>query len=463
MAAAAGAALLTPILTPTMEVEDGAPPVPPGPPAPAPAPAPAGAPAAPWRTPAYRLKWERPLLHHEVDSRFLWEVDHDRFELERVVGAGAYGCVAAARDHASGKAVAIKKIARLFDAFESAKRIYREVAILGQLDHANVVRLFTVCPPRAAAFNSLYLVFERLDTDLRQLCADDSQVLTVPHVRHFLRQLLLAVRHLHARGCMHRDIKPANILLSEACDLRLCDFGLARAEAEAGAPDAPAERAQLGVEGTGHPPPARGKTLHVVTRWYRAPELSLYRDGAYTAAVDMWSVGCVLAELLGMLDTGREEDRLERRALFPGGASRLSPAAAAAAGREDQLAVIVGVLGAPAAADLARARTDEARALLAALPAGAPEDFARRFPTAPPEALDLLRALLRFSPEDRATVDAALAHAFLAPAGGAGAGAAGADEAAPAPVAVAEVAPETVRARILELVERFNPGHGGAR
>ncbi len=96
------------------------------------------------------------------------------------------------------------------------------------------------------------------------------------HFKHFLFQLLRGLRFAHSYGVIHRDLKPANLLVTKNCDLCISDFGLARQVPDKGV-----------------------MTEHVVTRWYRAPELMLSADGNYTAAIDMWSVGCIFAELLG--------------------------------------------------------------------------------------------------------------------------------------------------------------------
>ena len=317
-------------------------------------------------------------------------------------------------------------------------------------------------------------MFECLDTDFAKLTRDDTQCLTIPHVRWFLYQLLLSVKYLHSARILHRDIKPANILLTESCDLKLCDFGLARSlDDEADAVGEDVERDSLGVQGTmtlvpegapapgtaaasaaagggagmpalqahtdaapasghgggftalpgsstnyaggsttvtspiGHPV-SRTMTKHVVTRWYRAPELPLYNDGEYTTAIDMWSVGCVYAEMLGMLDTGEPECRYDRRALFPGGScypmSRDRAANKEKSGKEkkDQLAVIFDVLGTPTEDEIARVRTPSVAEYLHSLKPKRPEDMVKRFPTAGKDALDLLRGMLRFNPQVRA-------------------------------------------------------------
>lgn len=160
-------------------------------------------------------------------------------------------------------------------------------------------------------------------------------------------------------------------------------------------------------------------TKHVVTRWYRAPELPLYNDGAYTTSIDIWSIGCCYAEMLGMLDTGDPESRYDRRALFPGGScapmSREKNKDKTGKERKDQLSVIFDVLGTPTEEEIARARTPAAQAFLRSLKPRPAENLAARYPTATREAIDLLQKFLRFHAEDRISIDAALAHPFLTP------------------------------------------------
>ena len=162
----------------------------------------------------------------------------------------------------------------------------------------------------------------------------------------------------------------------------------------------------------------RQMTKHVVTRWYRAPELVVYTDGTYDTRVDVWSVGCVFAEFLGMLPH-TPDSRYERRALFPGGSCY--PLSRGRDGRRhqagatrDQLNVIFDVMGTPTDEELSKLRTAEARAYIERLPRKAPIDLARRYSAAPSEAIDLLQSFLRFLPEDRITIDEALAHPFFA-------------------------------------------------
>jgi mitogen-activated protein kinase 1/3 len=248
-----------------------------------------------------------------------------------------------------------------------------------------------------------------MDTDFAKLTKDATQCLTIAHVRWFLYQHLLGMKYIHSARIIHRDIKPANVLLTEACDLKICDFGLARTvleDEEDVDGDEDGDRDMLGVanpkEGD-HPAPLLGPmrdgggaagagagsaaaaaaasasstlaapdggvkrqmTRHVVTRWYRAPELPLYNDGDYSPAIDIWSTGCVFAEMLGMLDSGDAEQRYDRKALFPGGScypmSRDRAGAKGKDGKEkkDQLQVIMEVLGTPTEQELKRMRTDE--------------------------------------------------------------------------------------------------------
>ncbi len=143
----------------------------------------AGAPAAS-TIPPFSYTMPGPATWRVKPQFASWEVDHNRFELKRALGKGSYGSVVEAVDHLTGKRVAIKKINAIFDVFENAKRIFREVRILADLHHPNIVSLVHICqPPDLLRFTDLYVVFECMDTDLAKLCKDDTQCLTLPHVR----------------------------------------------------------------------------------------------------------------------------------------------------------------------------------------------------------------------------------------------------------------------------------------
>ena len=124
----------------------------------------------------------------------------------------------------------------------------------------------------------IYVISELMETDLAQIIKS-SQSLTDDHIQFFLYQILRGLKYLHSCGILHRDLKPRNLLVNSNCDLKICDFGLARANIK----NLMTENAML--------------TDYIATRWYRAPEVVLSVK-KYTAAIDVWSVGCILAELI---------------------------------------------------------------------------------------------------------------------------------------------------------------------
>nr|XP_011750820.1 mitogen-activated protein kinase 15 isoform X6 [Macaca nemestrina] len=198
----------------------------------------------------------------------------------------AYGIVWKAVDRRTGEVVAIKKI---FDAFRDktdAQRTFREIMLLQEFgDHPNIISLLDVI--RAENDRDIYLVFEFMDTDLNAVIRKGGLLQDV-HVRSIFYQLLQATRFLHSGHVVHRDQKPSNVLLDANCTVKLCDFGLARSLGDL--PEGPEDQAL---------------TEYVATRWYRAPEV-LLSSHRYTLGVDMWSLGCILGEML------------RGRPLFPG-------------------------------------------------------------------------------------------------------------------------------------------------
>jgi cyclin-dependent kinase 12/13 len=196
------------------------------------------------------------------------------FEKLDKIGQGTYSNVYKARDLETGKIVALKKVR--FDTLEaeSVRFMAREIQVLRRLDHPNVVKLEGLVTSRMSC--SLYLVFEYMEHDLAGLAACPAIMFTEAQVKCYLQQLLRGLDHCHQHGVLHRDIKGSNLLLDNEGILKIADFGLATFFN-------PHQKQQL--------------TSRVVTLWYRAPELLL---GAteYGVGVDLWSTGCILAELL---------------------------------------------------------------------------------------------------------------------------------------------------------------------
>ena len=207
-----------------------------------------------------------------------------------------------------------------------------------------------------------------METDLHRIIYS-RQSLTIDHIQYFIYQILRGLKYIHSANVLHRDLKPSNLLLNSNCDLKICDFGLAR------------------VEDDNNP----NLTEYVVTRWYRAPEIMLSCQ-EYTKAIDVWSVGCIFAELLA------------RGPLFPG---------------EDyiqQLRLICDKLGRPPDEDLEFVTSERAKRFMMSLALKKPVPMADLFPahSGEKDALDLLHKMLLFHPTQRITIDQALEHPFMA-------------------------------------------------
>jgi len=193
----------------------------------------------------------------------------ENYETLGVLGEGTYGVVIKAKQKKTGKVVAIKKFKQL-DNEEHVKRTsMREVKMLKQLKHPNIVNLLEVFTVE----NQLFLVFEYVEKTVLECLESTTRGLPPKDVRRYMYQLLRALHYCHSNNVIHRDVKPENILIGSSGAVKLCDFGFARMVT------------------------TKGKyTDYVATRWYRAPEL-LVGDVSYTKAVDVWAVGCIFAEL----------------------------------------------------------------------------------------------------------------------------------------------------------------------
>ncbi|CAI5943938.1 unnamed protein product [Closterium sp. NIES-64] len=305
-----------------------------------------------------------PGKHQFMLWRTLFEIDA-KYTPIKPIGKGAYGVVCSARNADTGEKVAIKKISNAFENATDARRTLREIRLLRHLYHENIIAVKDIMPPPDRfTFNDVYVVYELMDTDLHQIIRS-SQALTDDHCQYFIYQLLRGLKYVHTANVLHRDLKPSNLLLNASCDLKICDFGLARTGSEKGF-----------------------MTEYVVTRWYRAPELLLSCD-EYTFAIDMWSVGCIFAELLG------------RKPLFPG---------------KDyihQLKLIINLIGSPDEDDLHFISSQKARSYIRSLPYTPRVSLSRLYPRANPLAINLIERMLVFDPNKRITVEEALEHPYL--------------------------------------------------
>ncbi|XP_037700248.1 mitogen-activated protein kinase 13 isoform X2 [Choloepus didactylus] len=257
-------------------------------------------------------------------------------------------------DKRSGEKVAIKKLSRPFQSEIFAKRAYRELLLLKHMQHENVIGLLDVFTPASSLrnFHDFYLVMPYMQTDLQKIMGME---FSEDKIQYLVYQMLKGLK----------DLKPGNLAVNEDCELKILDFGLAR---------------QADAEMTGY----------VVTRWYRAPEVILSWMH-YNQTVDIWSVGCIMAEMLTGKTLFKGKDYL------------------------DQLTQILKVTGVPGAEFVQKLNDKAAKAYIQALPQSPKKDFSQQFPRASPQATDLLEKMLELDVDKRLTASQALAHPFFEP------------------------------------------------
>uniref|UniRef100_A0A8C5HN71 mitogen-activated protein kinase n=1 Tax=Gouania willdenowi TaxID=441366 RepID=A0A8C5HN71_GOUWI len=296
---------------------------------------------------------ERPKFYRQEVNKTIWEVP-EQYRNLAPVGSGAYGSVwpnwmvpGSADDVKTGLKVAVKKLSRPFQSIVHAKRTYRELRLLKHMKHENVISLLDVFSPATSLkeFTDVYLVTHLMGADLNNIVK--CQTLTDDHVQFLIYQILRGLKYIHSADIIHRDLKPSNLAVNEDCELKILDFGLAR---------------HTDDEMTGY----------VATRWYRAPEIML-NWMHYNMTVDIWSVGCIMAELL----TGKT--------LFPG------------SDHIDQLSLIMHLVGTPGPELLMKISSESVI-----------------FPCFfKPKAVDLLEQMLILDTDKRITAAEALAHPYF--------------------------------------------------
>jgi mitogen-activated protein kinase 1/3 len=364
-----------------------------------------------------------------------WKVP-EQYEIRGLVGTGSYGHVCEAYDKVNNRIVAIKKIHKVFEDLIDCKRILREIAILNRLDHANVIAILDICiPENLETFDELFIVLEICDSDFKKLFRNPVFLLEL-HVKTLLYSLVVGVKYLHSAGILHRDLKPANCLVNQDCTVKICDFGLSRAVGMErqlhlhNLPDTPREGEHLSSSNQPGASPTvplvphtqklkRQLTGHVVTRWYRAPELILLEEN-YTEAIDMWSIGCIFGELLGMMKENVPFPT-DRGPLFPGSSCfPLSPDQRHAVdykfhtrGNRDQLNMIFNILGTPSEDDIECLEKADARKYIQCFTKREGLGLGEKFKNSSLDAIDLLSKMLQFNPRRRITVDEALEHPFF--------------------------------------------------
>jgi mitogen-activated protein kinase 1/3/mitogen-activated protein kinase 6 len=297
------------------------------------------------------------------------EVDK-RYKIIEPISPGAYGIVCAAEDREGCERVAVKKIECVFEHITIAKRTLRELRILQHLRHENIMMLKNIfITGKRNEFEEIYVVSELMETDLAQTLRSQ-QMLSDDHCQFFLYQVLRGMKYVHSAQVIHRDLKPRNLLVNSNCDLKICDFGLARVRFH--------DREWVCP-----------MTEYVCTRWYRAPEvLCSWTD--YSEAIDIWSIGCILAEMYS------------RKPLYPGHNT------------QHQLDLIIKFLGSPDREELMKIPNEKCRNFIKALPSTAGRAFDEFFPGAmSEEAQALLAQMMRWDPESRITVAEAIQQPYL--------------------------------------------------
>lgn len=301
------------------------------------------------------------------------------FELTQTLGKGSYGIVWKAIDKRSRRVVALKKCYDAFRTDADAQRTYREVMYLTELassGHDNLVRLSSIYCGQGNRSKDFYLVFDFMETDLFLVIQADGRrpFLKDMHKKYITFQILKALKFLHSADVCHRNLKPSNILMNSDCHIQLCGMGSCRSVSE--------NRAEI-------PPLPPVLTDYVSFRWYRSPEV-LLGSTHYSTGVDIWALGCIVAELF------------LHEALFKGKSTF------------HQIELILEVNGKPKSDDVDALGSPYASTMMESVMVTRPQSLPQMIPNASSEAVDLITQSITFSPAKRPSAETTLRHPFLA-------------------------------------------------
>ena len=331
-------------------------------------------------------------MHSFTISKIKFTIE-EKYEFIKQIGLGSFSAVCSCYDRKDNRNVAIKKVTNAFDDLEDARHILREIKLLSFFDHDNIVTLLDVAKPENKLnYNDVYVITDLMETDLHRVIYS-RQELTDEHIQYVIYQILRGTLYFHSANVIHRDLKPANILANKNCDLKICDFGLDHGKIKDDDktvlnlienPSLPIEYSNNII----YDDSKRELNDRNISRWYRAPEAILSPDD-YKKPVDIWSIGCILAELLG------------RQPLFP------------ADNNLDELQKIISVLGSPSESDLEYINDTKIKTFVNRLAKRTKQSFNLMFSNANPVALDLLGKMLTFSPKKRYTVEQCISHPYF--------------------------------------------------
>ena len=295
-----------------------------------------------------------------------------RFEPGKILGRGSFGVVCTAFDKVRNETIAIKRIRPFANDEWDARHTLREIRLMKLLGrHPNVIALYDLSVFEEKS--ELYMYMELMDCDLHRII-QSKQPLNDMHYKCFARQMLEGIKAMHKVGVFHRDLKPGNILVSKDCQLRITDFGLARFMDE---------ETLLG-QNRQNP-----LTEYVVTRWYRCPELLLSPNLPYDAAIDIWSIGCIIGELI------------KRKPLFPGKS------------HANQVQLILEVRGYKGPRDVGFELSSEASSFLDRRCKYPGKSLTSFIPQVTDSSLRLLEQLLQLNPKLRPTAEQALQFDYV--------------------------------------------------